>query len=81
MKVCSNSFLAFVDKQVEAEEEKQEEVVKEKKDVKKHKSWGRRSTRAKKYISYRYNLSYLTLVKVSFQSLFKLFFNPHLWQV
>ncbi|MCJ8742248.1 hypothetical protein PDJAM_G00079950 [Pangasius djambal] len=40
---------------VEAEEEKQEEVVKEKKEVKKNKSWGRRSTRAKKYISYRFD--------------------------
>ncbi|XP_060765521.1 remodeling and spacing factor 1 isoform X3 [Neoarius graeffei] len=39
---------------VEAEEEKQE-VVKEKKEVKKNKSWGRRSTRAKKYISYRFD--------------------------
>ncbi|XP_058268160.1 remodeling and spacing factor 1 isoform X2 [Hemibagrus wyckioides] len=40
---------------VEPEEEKQEEVVKEKKEVKKNKSWGRRSTRAKKYISYRFD--------------------------
>ncbi|KAK3549398.1 hypothetical protein QTP86_001231 [Hemibagrus guttatus] len=39
---------------VEPMEEKQEEVVKEKKEVKK-KSWGRRSTRAKKYISYRFD--------------------------
>uniref|UniRef100_A0A8C2FPX4 Remodeling and spacing factor 1-like n=1 Tax=Cyprinus carpio TaxID=7962 RepID=A0A8C2FPX4_CYPCA len=39
---------------VEVEEEK-EELVKEKKDVKKSKSWGRRSTRAKKYISYRFD--------------------------
>ncbi|XP_059401248.1 remodeling and spacing factor 1-like isoform X2 [Carassius carassius] len=39
---------------VEVEEEK-EELVKEKKDVKKRKSWGRRSTRAKKYISYRFD--------------------------
>lgn len=35
------------------EEEKEEEVVTEK-EMKKSKSWGRRSTRAKKYISYRY---------------------------
>lgn len=42
---------------VEVEEEKEEVVVKEK-EMKKSKSWGRRSTRAKKYISYRYvNLS------------------------
>ncbi|XP_072514686.1 remodeling and spacing factor 1 isoform X2 [Salminus brasiliensis] len=41
---------------VEMEEEKEEEVVvKEKKEVKKGKSWGRRSTRAKKYISYRFD--------------------------
>ncbi|KAI4892660.1 hypothetical protein NFI96_022787 [Prochilodus magdalenae] len=40
---------------VEVEEEKQEEVLKEKKEVKKIKSWGRRSTRAKKYISYRFD--------------------------
>ncbi|TSM28194.1 Remodeling and spacing factor 1 [Bagarius yarrelli] len=40
---------------VQAEAEKQEEVVKEKKEVKKNKSWGRRSTRAKKYISYRFD--------------------------
>ncbi|XP_016125007.1 remodeling and spacing factor 1 isoform X3 [Sinocyclocheilus grahami] len=43
---------------VEVEEEKEEEkeqVVKEKKDVKKSKGWGRRSTRAKKYISYRFD--------------------------
>ncbi|XP_026075674.1 remodeling and spacing factor 1-like isoform X2 [Carassius auratus] len=39
---------------VEVEEEK-EELVKEKKDVKKSKSWGRRSTRAKKNISYRFD--------------------------
>ncbi|XP_051541884.1 remodeling and spacing factor 1-like isoform X2 [Myxocyprinus asiaticus] len=40
---------------VEVEEEKEEEVVKEKKEVKKSKTWGRRSTRAKKYISYRFD--------------------------
>ncbi|XP_037403157.1 remodeling and spacing factor 1 isoform X1 [Pygocentrus nattereri] len=42
---------------VEVEEEKAEvEVVaKEKKEVKKNKSWGRRSTRAKKFISYRFD--------------------------
>ncbi|XP_046717475.1 remodeling and spacing factor 1 isoform X2 [Silurus meridionalis] len=40
---------------VETEEVKQEEVVKEKKEAKKSRSWGRRSTRAKKYISYRFD--------------------------
>ncbi|KAM9455964.1 remodeling and spacing factor 1 [Clarias gariepinus] len=40
---------------VETQEEKPEEVVKEKKEVKKNKSCGRRSTRAKKYISYRFD--------------------------
>uniref|UniRef100_A0A672MJN4 Remodeling and spacing factor 1-like n=1 Tax=Sinocyclocheilus grahami TaxID=75366 RepID=A0A672MJN4_SINGR len=35
--------------------EEKEQVVKEKKDVKKSKGWGRRSTRAKKYISYRFD--------------------------
>ncbi|XP_065116640.1 remodeling and spacing factor 1 isoform X1 [Paramisgurnus dabryanus] len=41
---------------VEAEEEKEVEPLKEeKKEVKKSKSWGRRSTRAKKYISYRFD--------------------------
>ncbi|XP_051972617.1 remodeling and spacing factor 1-like isoform X2 [Xyrauchen texanus] len=40
---------------VEVDEEKEEVVVKEKKEVKKSKSWGRRSTRAKKYISYRFD--------------------------
>ncbi|KAK7120754.1 hypothetical protein R3I94_020669 [Phoxinus phoxinus] len=39
---------------VEVEEEKEEVVVKEK-EMKKSKSWGRRSTRAKKYISYRFD--------------------------
>ena len=39
--------------QVEVEDEKEEVIVK-KKEVKKSKSWGRRSTRAKKNISYRY---------------------------
>ncbi|XP_077098287.1 remodeling and spacing factor 1 [Siphateles boraxobius] len=39
---------------VEVEEEKEEVVVKEK-EKKKSKSWGRRSTRAKKYISYRFD--------------------------
>lgn len=42
------------------EEEKEEEVVNEK-ETKKSKSWGRRSTRAKKYISYRYVSVYLDL--------------------
>ncbi|XP_067289230.1 remodeling and spacing factor 1 isoform X1 [Pseudorasbora parva] len=39
---------------VEVEEEKEEKVVNEK-EIKKSKSWGRRSTRAKKYISYRFD--------------------------
>ncbi|XP_030602452.1 remodeling and spacing factor 1 [Archocentrus centrarchus] len=37
------------------EEEKPEIIIKEKKEVKKSKSWGRRSTRAKKNISYRFD--------------------------
>ncbi|XP_041946973.1 remodeling and spacing factor 1 isoform X4 [Alosa sapidissima] len=41
---------------VEVEEQKEPEVEKkEKKEVKKSKSWGRRSTRAKKFISYRFD--------------------------
>ncbi|XP_062309943.1 remodeling and spacing factor 1 [Osmerus eperlanus] len=40
---------------VEVEEEKEEEVIKVKKEVKKSKNWGRRSTRAKKSISYRFD--------------------------
>lgn len=36
-----------------AEEEPKPEIVKEKKEVKRSKSWGRRSTRNKKSISYR----------------------------
>uniref|UniRef100_A0A671LGL6 Remodeling and spacing factor 1-like n=1 Tax=Sinocyclocheilus anshuiensis TaxID=1608454 RepID=A0A671LGL6_9TELE len=40
---------------VSAHSEEKEEVVKEKKDAKKSKGWGRRSTRAKKYISYRFD--------------------------
>ncbi|XP_077402709.1 remodeling and spacing factor 1 [Vanacampus margaritifer] len=41
---------------VELEEEKQEVIVKEKKkEAKRSKSWGRRSTRAKKNISYRFD--------------------------
>ncbi|KAG7254448.1 hypothetical protein CRUP_022648, partial [Coryphaenoides rupestris] len=40
---------------VEAEEVKEEPIVKEKKEVKRSKSWGRRSTRAKKSISYRFD--------------------------
>lgn len=35
------------------EEEQKPDIVKEKKEVKRSKSWGRRSTRAKKSISYR----------------------------
>lgn len=35
------------------EEEPKPEIVKEKKEVKRSKSWGRRSTRTKKSISYR----------------------------
>lgn len=50
--LCINIFLF----KGEVEEEKEVEIVKEKekKEVKKSKSWGRRSTRAKKCISYRY---------------------------
>lgn len=44
--------------QVEVEEEKPEIIIKEKKETKKSKSWGRRSTRAKKTISYRYETYY-----------------------
>lgn len=40
--------------QVEVEEEKPEIIIKEKKEPKRSKSWGRRSTRAKKTISYRF---------------------------
>lgn len=39
--------------QGEVEEEKPEIIVKEKKEAKRSKSWGRRSTRTKKSISYR----------------------------
>ena len=39
--------------QAEVEEVKEEPIIKEKKEVKRSKSWGRRSTRAKKSISYR----------------------------
>ncbi|CAG5870248.1 unnamed protein product [Menidia menidia] len=41
--------------QVEVEEKKPEIIVKEKKEVKRSKSWGRRSTRTKKNISYRFD--------------------------
>lgn len=37
----------------QVEEEPKPEIIKEKKEVKKSKSWGRRSTRTKKSISYR----------------------------
>ncbi|KAM9348572.1 LOW QUALITY PROTEIN: remodeling and spacing factor 1 [Symphorus nematophorus] len=40
---------------VEVEEEKPEIIIKEKKEGKKSKSWGRRSTRARKSISYRFD--------------------------
>uniref|UniRef100_A0A096MF64 Remodeling and spacing factor 1-like n=1 Tax=Poecilia formosa TaxID=48698 RepID=A0A096MF64_POEFO len=40
---------------VEVEQEKPEVVIKEKKEAKRSKSWGRRSTRAKKTISYRFD--------------------------
>ncbi|XP_076017341.1 uncharacterized protein rsf1b.1 [Genypterus blacodes] len=40
---------------VEVEEEKAEIVIKEKKEAKRSKSWGRRSTRTKKTISYRFD--------------------------
>ncbi|KAI3373304.1 hypothetical protein L3Q82_006605 [Scortum barcoo] len=39
----------------EPEEEKPEIIIKEKKETKRSKSWGRRSTRAKKSISYRFD--------------------------
>ncbi|XP_061658854.1 remodeling and spacing factor 1 [Syngnathoides biaculeatus] len=39
----------------ELEQEKQEVIVKQKKETKRSKSWGRRSTRAKKNISYRFD--------------------------
>jgi len=39
--------------QVDVEEEKPEIVIKEKKEAKRSRSWGRRSTRTKKNISYR----------------------------
>lgn len=52
--VLTRCLLSF---QLEVEEEKEEEVKKEKKEKKeKSKSWGRRSTRAKKSISYRYEV-------------------------
>ncbi|KAK2828400.1 hypothetical protein Q5P01_019434 [Channa striata] len=40
---------------VEVEEEKPEIIIKEKKEAKRSKSWGRRSTRTKKNISYRFD--------------------------
>ncbi|XP_041863928.1 remodeling and spacing factor 1 isoform X2 [Melanotaenia boesemani] len=40
---------------VEVEEEKPEVIIKEKKEPRRTKSWGRRSTRAKKTISYRFD--------------------------
>uniref|UniRef100_A0A3Q1JS51 PHD-type domain-containing protein n=1 Tax=Anabas testudineus TaxID=64144 RepID=A0A3Q1JS51_ANATE len=40
---------------VEVEPEKPEIIIKEKKEVKRSKSWGRRSTRTKKNISYRFD--------------------------
>ncbi|XP_072230362.1 remodeling and spacing factor 1 isoform X2 [Leuresthes tenuis] len=40
---------------VEVEEEKPEIVIKEKKEAKRSRSWGRRSTRTKKNISYRFD--------------------------
>lgn len=52
---CLLSFQLEVEE--EKEEEREEEVKKEKKEKKeKSKSWGRRSTRAKKSISYRYEV-------------------------
>lgn len=41
------------------EEEEKPEIIKEKKEVKRSKSSGRRSTRAKKSISYRSEMFYL----------------------
>lgn len=54
------------------EEEKEEEVVNVK-ETKKSKSWGRRSTRAKKYISYRYVSVCLDLHNLMYLRFFFLF--------
>lgn len=40
--------------EMEVEEEKPQILIKEKKESKKHKSWGQRSTRTKRPISYRF---------------------------
>ncbi|XP_035481310.2 remodeling and spacing factor 1 isoform X1 [Scophthalmus maximus] len=45
----------IIDPSVAVEEEKPEIVIKEKKEVKRSRSWGRRSTRTKKNISYRFD--------------------------
>ncbi|XP_076842585.1 remodeling and spacing factor 1 isoform X2 [Brachyhypopomus gauderio] len=53
--IIAPSVDAEEEKEEEVEEVKVKKVVKEKKEGKKNKSWGRRSTRAKKYISYRFD--------------------------
>uniref|UniRef100_A0A1A7X698 Remodeling and spacing factor 1 n=1 Tax=Iconisemion striatum TaxID=60296 RepID=A0A1A7X698_9TELE len=45
----------IIEPSVEVEEVKPEIIIKEKKEAKRSKSWGRRSTRAKKTISYRFD--------------------------
>ncbi|KAM4545670.1 remodeling and spacing factor 1 isoform 2-T2 [Odontesthes bonariensis] len=45
----------IIDPTVEVEEEKPDIVIKEKKESKRSRSWGRRSTRTKKNISYRFD--------------------------
>ncbi|KAF7206684.1 remodeling and spacing factor 1 [Nothobranchius furzeri] len=45
----------IIEPSVEVEEEKPDIIIKEKKEAKRSKSWGRRSTRAKKTISYRFD--------------------------
>lgn len=51
-KAKSSKVNNFVHMKV-VEEEPKPDIVKEKKEVKRSKSWGRRSTRTKKSISYR----------------------------
>lgn len=55
----------FVDSQV-VEEEQKPEIIKEKKEVKRSKSSGRRSTRAKKSISYRSEMGFYWLHVIYF---------------
>lgn len=58
---CSPARLQTPPVSSQVEEEPKPEIIKEKKEVKKMKSWGRRSTRTKKSISYR-SESVLTLI-------------------